>query len=79
MSATTHQRPLPTVVGPTENALRALLMRLLVTTPLDSYGEPDRIRQAAAGEPLDQRLGAAGTVGADQDLATGTLSGPLAG
>lgn len=37
MSATTHQRPLPTVVGPTENALRALLMRLLATTPLDCY------------------------------------------
>jgi hypothetical protein len=37
MSATTYQRPLPTVVGPTENALRALLMQLLATTPLDSY------------------------------------------
>lgn len=37
MSVTTPQRPLPAVVGPTENALRALLMRLLATTPLDSY------------------------------------------
>ncbi len=37
MSATTPQRPLPTVVGPTENALRALLTRLLATTPLDHY------------------------------------------
>jgi hypothetical protein len=42
-------------------------------------GEPDRIRQALAGEPLDQLLGAAGAAGADQDLASGALSGPLSG
>lgn len=31
------QRPLPTVIGPTENALRALLHRLLALTPIRSY------------------------------------------
>ena len=51
MSATTLQRPLPTVVGPTENALRALLMRLLATTPLDSY------RQWAALNLVDRHTG----------------------
>lgn len=30
-------RPLPTVVGPTENALRALLLRTLATSPIDGY------------------------------------------
>lgn len=30
-------RPLPTVIGPTENALRALLSRLLSTTPIQTY------------------------------------------
>lgn len=30
-------RPLPTVIGPTENALRALLRRLLADTPIHSY------------------------------------------
>ena len=39
--------------------------------------KPDRIRQALAGEPLDQSSGAASTVGADQDLASGALSGQL--
>ena len=42
-------------------------------------GEPDRVRQALAGEPLDQLFGAAGTVGADQDLASVALSGPVSG
>jgi hypothetical protein len=51
MSATTDQRPLPTVVGPTENALRALLMRLLATTPLDSY------QQWAALNLVDRHTG----------------------
>lgn len=30
-------RPLPTVIGPTENALRALLIRILSTTPIKTY------------------------------------------
>jgi hypothetical protein len=30
-------RPLPTVIGPTENALRALLTKLLSTTPIKTY------------------------------------------
>src|SRR5450759_1743518 len=42
-------------------------------------GEPDRIRQALASEPLDQSSGAAGTVGADQDLASGTVGGTVSG
>ena len=42
-------------------------------------GEPDRIGQALAGEPLDQLFGAAGTVGADQDLAALTVSGTVGG
>jgi hypothetical protein len=31
------QRSLPMIIGPTENALRALLHRLLATTPIRSY------------------------------------------
>ena len=30
-------RPLPTVIGPTENALRALLTKILSTTPIKTY------------------------------------------
>ena len=30
-------RALPTVIGPTENALRALLTRILSTTPIQTY------------------------------------------
>ncbi len=30
-------RPLPTVIGPTENALRALLLQLVAMTPIRSY------------------------------------------
>jgi DNA-binding MarR family transcriptional regulator len=32
-------RPLPTVIGPTENALRALLLLTLSTTPIRDYVE----------------------------------------
>jgi len=37
MSAQTPARSLPAVIGPTENALRALLLRVLEATPLASY------------------------------------------
>ena len=33
----TSSRPLPTVIGPTENALRALLTRILSRTPIKTY------------------------------------------
>jgi hypothetical protein len=33
----THERPLPTVIGPTENALRALLTKTLATTKIRTY------------------------------------------
>ncbi|HWU64867.1 MAG TPA: hypothetical protein VN112_22825 [Ensifer sp.] len=33
----TTQRSLPTVIGPTENALRALLTKILSSTPIKTY------------------------------------------
>lgn len=33
------QRPLPTVIGPTENALRNLLSQVLASTTIDDYDE----------------------------------------
>ncbi|TXK19638.1 hypothetical protein [Homoserinibacter sp. GY 40078] len=33
----TSERPLPTVIGPTENALRALLTKTLATTTIETY------------------------------------------
>ncbi|HEX5332201.1 MAG TPA: hypothetical protein VFW79_06120 [Cellulomonas sp.] len=56
MPAPTSPRSLPAVIGPTENALRALLLRLLAATPLDSY------EQWAALNLVDR------TPGADQAL-----------
>lgn len=32
-----HERPLPTVIGATENALRAVLTAILAQTPIQSY------------------------------------------
>lgn len=34
-----HTRPLPTLIGPTENALRALLTNVLSTTRINTYPE----------------------------------------
>lgn len=33
------ERPLPTVIGPTENALRSLLSHILASTPINDYDE----------------------------------------
>lgn len=44
-------RPLPTVIGPTENALRALLARVLSSTPISSYPAWVVLNAASTGEP----------------------------
>lgn len=55
-------RPLPTVIGPTENALRALLVGVLVPTRITGYAEWVAINAAAAhaatpGAPWKESLG----------------------
>ena len=47
------ERPLPTVVGPTENALRALLLRTLEPTPISSYEEWAYLNMRSAGAPKE--------------------------
>ncbi|MBD8078678.1 hypothetical protein [Cellulosimicrobium arenosum] len=44
-------RPLPTVVGPTENALRALLVRTLRDTEIRGYDEWVVLSMTAGGAP----------------------------
>jgi hypothetical protein len=56
MTATGPLRPLPIVIGPTENALRALLVRLLAATPLRSY------EQWAALNLVERHAGADGAL-----------------
>lgn len=56
------QRPLPTVIGPTENALRALLSTTLRSTAIDGYEEWVALNMAASPAdepPLIDRLSAA--------------------
>ncbi len=43
-------RPLPTVIGPTENALRALLTKILSTTRIKTYPSWVVLNAAASGE-----------------------------
>lgn len=44
----THERPLPTVIGPTENVLRALLAQTLAATKIGSYSAWVVLNAAAA-------------------------------
>ncbi len=44
------ERPLPTVIGPTENALRSLLSHLLASTPINGYDEWVALNYTASGQ-----------------------------
>lgn len=48
-------RSLPTVIGPTENALRALLINTLSTTPIGSYPAWVALNAASRVSPSAQR------------------------
>lgn len=64
-------RPLPTVIGPTENALRALLTRVLISTPIGGYEEWVALNYASQGvEDLPARVAEALKV----DPQTGALA-----
>jgi DNA-binding MarR family transcriptional regulator len=43
------ERPLPAVIGPTENALRSLLSRVLASTLIDGYDEWVALNHASGG------------------------------
>jgi len=49
----TH-RPLPTIIGPTENALRELLTRTLGVTRIDGYDEWVYLNMTAGGATIEQ-------------------------
>ncbi len=57
-------RPLPTVIGPTENALRALLIKILSTTKICTY-QAWVIMNAASHPEQDWRQSAADALKAD--------------
>ncbi len=44
-------RPLPTVIGPTENTLRALLLTVLEPTAVNSYAEWAYLNLSSGGAP----------------------------
>lgn len=48
-----NDRPLPTIIGPTENTLRALLAQTLSATAIDTYEEWVYLSMTAAGAPVD--------------------------
>ena len=49
----TPERPLPTVIGPTENALRALLTKTLTTTKIRTYPAWVVLNATAAADASD--------------------------
>ncbi|WP_028660061.1 hypothetical protein [Nocardioides insulae] len=59
-----RERTLPTVIGPTENALRALLLQALATTPIRSYSEWV-ILNAASSTDADWRMSVADALKVD--------------
>ncbi|WP_106850583.1 hypothetical protein [Blastococcus sp. Marseille-P5729] len=68
-------RPLPTVIGPTENALRALLTRTLSSTLIPSYPAWVVLNAASAADSSnDWRQRAADGLKADADEIDGVLA-----
>ncbi len=78
-----RERPLPTVIGPTENALRALLTKLLSTTRIRTYPAWVVLNVASSAADQDQpshdwRRIAADALGGDQVTVDQAWSGLLA-
>ena len=72
MTPTPRPRTLPTVIGPTENALRALLVRLLAATPLGSYEQWAALNLADRGAGDEPALVGAVADGLATDVSTAT-------
>lgn len=68
------QQPLPTVIGPTENALRALLMATLGGSAIGEYTHWVALNAASRGErPTTWRQDVATSLKVSEDIVDGAL------
>jgi predicted ArsR family transcriptional regulator len=69
------ERPLPTVIGPTENALRALLLSVLDPSEIAGYEEWAYLNMASGGASTDAIAAALGVAAETVEEVTVRLAG----